>query len=161
MSCWHVYRTPVRSLAMLVSDWLTQWLTHWLTDSCLVKLIDPTLACEDANTKLVTVVSVVDVIDEDRDGNSLLQIWKLRFGHKVTLARWTQPSGPLFLWQCLWNRMSPLKLFSKWIARLLKYLWHGSSVGRLPAFFAGYIIRPFWHEDYSQRHFVRLPIILL
>ena len=45
-------------------------------------MIDLTLACEDANTKLVEVVSVADVIDEDRDGNSLLQIWKLRFGHK-------------------------------------------------------------------------------
>ena len=38
------YRTRVRSLAMLVSDSLT----HSLTDSCLVNLIDVTLACEDA-----------------------------------------------------------------------------------------------------------------
>ena len=39
-----------------------------------------TLACEDANSKLVDVVSVAD------DGcvvNNLLQIWKLRFGHKA------------------------------------------------------------------------------
>ena len=41
-----------------------------------------TLACEDANSKLVEVVTVADVDDEDRDSNSLLQIWKLRFGHK-------------------------------------------------------------------------------
>ena len=41
-----------------------------------------TLACEDANSKLVDVVTVADIGDEDRDGNSLLQIWKLRFGHK-------------------------------------------------------------------------------
>ena len=27
------------------------------------------------------VVTVADVDDEDRVGNSLLQIWKLRFGH--------------------------------------------------------------------------------
>ena len=40
-------------------------------------------ACEDANSKLVEVVTVVDVDDEDRVGNSLLQIWKLRFGHKA------------------------------------------------------------------------------
>ena len=34
-------------------------------------------------SKLVEVVTVVDVSDEDRVGNSLLQIWKLRFGHKA------------------------------------------------------------------------------
>ena len=33
-----------------------------------------TLACEDANSKLVEVVTVADVSDEDRVGNSLLQI---------------------------------------------------------------------------------------
>ena len=39
-----------------------------------------TLACEDANSKLVEVVTVADVDDEDRIGNSLLQIWLLMFG---------------------------------------------------------------------------------
>ena len=39
-----------------------------------------TLACEDANSKLVEVLTVADVDDEDRVGNSLLQIWKPRFG---------------------------------------------------------------------------------
>ena len=53
---------------------LTDWLTHWLTDSCLVNLIDVTLACEDTNSKLFDVVTVADVDDEDRVGNSLLQI---------------------------------------------------------------------------------------
>ena len=43
------------------------------------------MACEDAKSKLVEVVSVADVDDEDRVGNSLLQIWKLRFGHKAEL----------------------------------------------------------------------------
>ena len=43
-----------------------------------------TLACEDANSKL-DVVTVADVDDEGRVGNSLLQIWKLRFGHKAKL----------------------------------------------------------------------------
>ena len=38
-----------------------------------------TLACKDANSNLIEVVSAAD---EDRFGNSLLQIWKLRFGHK-------------------------------------------------------------------------------
>ena len=39
-----------------------------------------TLACEDANSKLVDVVTVAD---EDRAGNNLLQISKLRFGQKL------------------------------------------------------------------------------
>ena len=69
------YRTRVRSLGMLVSN--------SLTDSCLVNLIDVTPACEDAYSKLVEVVTIADVSDEDRVGPSLLQIWMLRFGHKV------------------------------------------------------------------------------
>ena len=44
------------------------------------------LSCEDGNSKLVEVVSVADVDDEDCVGNSLSQIWKLRFGHKVKLS---------------------------------------------------------------------------
>ena len=44
-----------------------------LTD-CLVNLYDVTLACEDANSKLIEVVAVADVDDEDRVGNSSLQI---------------------------------------------------------------------------------------
>ena len=42
-----------------------------------------TLACEDANSKLVEVVTVSDISDEDRVGISLFQIGKLRFGHKA------------------------------------------------------------------------------
>ena len=57
--------------------------TNSLNHSCLVNLIDVTLVCEEAYSKLVEVVSVADVSDEDRVGNSLLQIWKLRFGHKA------------------------------------------------------------------------------
>ena len=34
-----------------------------------------TLACEDGNSKLVEVVTVANFDDEDRVGNSLLQIW--------------------------------------------------------------------------------------
>ena len=79
-------------LALFLSDpspiigyacqWLPNWLTHRLTDCCLVNLINVILACEDANSKLVEVVTVADVDDEDCVGNSLLQIWKLRFAHK-------------------------------------------------------------------------------
>ena len=39
--------------------------------------------CEDASSKLVEVVTVADASDEDRVGNSLLHILKLRFGHKA------------------------------------------------------------------------------
>ena len=53
---------------------LTNSLTDSLTDSCLVNLIDVTLAFEDDNSKLVEFVSVAHVNDEDRVGNSLLQI---------------------------------------------------------------------------------------
>ena len=60
---------------------------HWqplsLTDS-LTDLIDVTLACEDANSKLVEVVTVADVDAEDHIGKSLL-IWELIFGHKAKL----------------------------------------------------------------------------
>ena len=44
-----------------------------------------TLACEDAKSKLIEVVTVANVDDEDRVGNTLLQIWKLRLGHKAKL----------------------------------------------------------------------------
>ena len=44
-----------------------------------------TLACEDANSKLVDVVTVADVDDEDHVGNSLLQVCELRFCHKAKL----------------------------------------------------------------------------
>ena len=56
-----------------------------LTNSCLVDLIDVTLACEGANSKLVEVATVADVDDENRVCNNLLQIWKLRFGQKANL----------------------------------------------------------------------------
>ena len=73
------YQNQVRSLATLVSDSLTDSLTH----SCLVNLIDASLACEDANSKLVEVVSVADVEAENHVGNILLQIWGPRFDHKA------------------------------------------------------------------------------
>ena len=61
---------------MLVTNSLTHSPTDSLTYSCLVNLIDVTLACEDANSKLV---------DEDRVSNNFLQVSKLRFGEKAKL----------------------------------------------------------------------------
>ena len=66
-------------MGMLVSNSLTDS----LTDCRLVNLIDVTLACEDANSKLFKVVTVTHVDDEKRADNSLVQIWKVNFGHKV------------------------------------------------------------------------------
>ena len=51
----------------------------------MVNLIDVTLACEVAYSTIVEVVTVADVDDENCVGNSLLQIWRLRFGHKAKL----------------------------------------------------------------------------
>ena len=75
------YLTRVRSLGMLV----TNSLTDSLPNSCLVNLIDVTLTCEDTNSKLVDIVTVADVDDEDCIGNSLLQIYELRIFHKAKL----------------------------------------------------------------------------
>ena len=42
-----------------------------------------TLTCEDANSKLVEVVTVANVVDEDRVGNSWLHTWELRLGNEA------------------------------------------------------------------------------
>ena len=42
-----------------------------------------TLACEDDNSKLVEVDTVAHDDDEKRVDNSLVQIWKVKFGLKV------------------------------------------------------------------------------
>ena len=41
------------------------------------------MAFEDANSKLVEVVTVADVDDEKRFDASFMQIWKVKFGHKA------------------------------------------------------------------------------
>ena len=48
------------------------------------RLVDVTLACEDANSILVEFVTV-DA--EKRIGNSLVQIWKLRFWRQDRFLR--------------------------------------------------------------------------
>ena len=57
--------------------------THSLTHSFLVNLIYVTLACEDAYSKLVEVVTVADVDDEKCFEDSFMQIWKLKFVYKA------------------------------------------------------------------------------
>ena len=44
------------------------------------------MACEDVYSKLVEVVTVADVNDENLVGSSLLQIWKLRFVIKLNFC---------------------------------------------------------------------------
>ena len=44
-----------------------------------------TLACKDAKSKLVEVVTVADVYDEECANDSLVHICELRFGYKVNL----------------------------------------------------------------------------
>ena len=42
-----------------------------------------TLACEDANSKLVEVVTVADVDAEKHVDDGLMQIWKMKLDQKV------------------------------------------------------------------------------
>ena len=46
-----------------------------------------TLACEDDNSKLVEIVIVTHVDDEKRVDDSLVQIWKLKYGQVNSLFR--------------------------------------------------------------------------
>ena len=66
-------------MAMLVSNSLTDYLTNSLTDSCLVNLINVSLACEDGNSKLVEVYSATYSIQFLK----VVKIWKLKFGHEA------------------------------------------------------------------------------
>ena len=52
----------------------------------LLKLLLVLMLMMRNNFSLVEVVTVADVSDEDRVGNSLLQNWKLRFAHKALLV---------------------------------------------------------------------------
>ena len=57
-----------------------------------MNLIDVTLACEDANSKLVNVVTVsVSVVDvEERVGNSLVEILMLKIVKDIESEVWTR-----------------------------------------------------------------------
>ena len=49
----------------------------------LVNTIDVTLTCEYAYSKLGDVVTIADVDSEKRVDESLVQIWKLKFGNRA------------------------------------------------------------------------------
>ena len=64
-----------------------------LPQSCCTKnisfLSDPwTLACEDGNSKLFGVVTVADDDAEKRVDESLIKIWKLKFGQDFGADVW-------------------------------------------------------------------------
>ena len=58
---------------------------QWLTHSCLVDLTDVTLAPEDANSKLLDVISVADIDAQERVDDSLVGFLKLKFGEELRL----------------------------------------------------------------------------
>ena len=88
------YRNRVRSLAMLVA--------HSLTHSCLVNLIDVTLACEDANSKLVDVVTVGKICFRFRSwGKKTQLLFTLRAQGLVKILKFLQlESGQFFFCWC-------------------------------------------------------------
>ena len=70
----------------MTDHWLTlSLLTNWLTDSYLVDLTDVTLAPEDANSKLLDVISVADIDAQERVDDSLVGFLKLKFGEELRL----------------------------------------------------------------------------
>ena len=77
----HVWCSQI--IAIFIGPESDHWQCLSLTDSRLVNLIDVTLACEDGNSRLVEVVTVAHVDDEKRVDNSLVQIWKVKFGLEV------------------------------------------------------------------------------
>ena len=67
-----------------------------------------TLACEDANSKLVEAVTVADVDDEKHFDDSFMQIWKLKFGHKAKFCSDFEHKVSSRVWS--WSKSDILKL---------------------------------------------------
>ena len=118
---WIFYQTQAQSISCACHP-LTHWLTNWLNDSRFVNLIELTLACEDDNSKLVKVVTVADVDDEKRADNSLVQIWKVKFGHKVKFLfiLWAQGFK---VWSRFWSWFL-VKILKMSDQDLCKNLWY-------------------------------------
>ena len=72
---------------------------------CCWDLIYVSLASEDANSKLVDVITVADVDTETHVNKSLVQIWKLKFGHKVKFLfrLWAQSLVKMFKLKFRWD----------------------------------------------------------
>ena len=65
-----------------------------------------TLACEDVNLKVVVVVTVADVGAEKRVDDSLVQMWKLKIGHKLKFLFRIRAQG---LVKIFWLKFKNLK----------------------------------------------------
>ena len=78
-----------------------------------------TLACEDANSKLVDVVTVADVADEDHVGNSLLQIWELTFGPKTKRFFRLRAQGLVKILKLKFSKILKLELVQHFVADVL------------------------------------------
>ena len=81
-----VYISEVLNL-IFIGVWLLFTLvSHSLTaDYCCWDFTGVTLAFEDANSKLLDVVSIADVDAEERVDDSLVEILKLKFGQESWL----------------------------------------------------------------------------
>ena len=78
-----------------------------------------TLACEDANSKLVEVVTVADVDSEDHVGNSLLQIWELTFGPKTKLFFRLSAQGLVKILKLKFSKILKMELVQHFVADVL------------------------------------------
>ena len=56
----HIKEKNISRILLIIGPESDHWLCLSLTNSCLVNLVDATLACEDGNSKLVEVVTHVD-----------------------------------------------------------------------------------------------------
>ena len=65
-----------------------------------------TLACEDVDLKVVVVVTVADVGAEKRVDDSLVQMWKLKIGHKLKFLFRVRAQG---LVKIFWLKFKILK----------------------------------------------------
>ena len=109
---------PVTSLLLLsdpspIDHWLPLSVTSWLTNFCLVNLIDVTLACEVANSKLVEVVTIADVDAEKRVDDSLFRFslvkcWCLVEILKLILGRDSADGFYQDLFKNLWYDLEKL-----------------------------------------------------
>ena len=116
------YRTKVWSLSTPVSDSLTYWLTH----CCFVDLTDVTLAFEDDKSKLFDVVSVADVVAEERV-DSLIEILKLKHGRGLEPKFWSKCRCRRF-WRWTWVKTLRLESGRGFEAGVWSKFWSLSLV---------------------------------
>ena len=93
----------VKRFSTLEKSWLScrHWLPLSLTDSLTPSLISLQFVCDE----MLLFGWNFEVSAWSRLWRrNLICFWTCDVTHYVTLLRWTQPSGPLCLWQCFSNR---------------------------------------------------------